>query len=146
MQKYVCLVDLVKRFPTLFQRVFACEIGVSKKDWTNLLACLLASIQPRRSPSKFGGKFNSLFIRLLRRHPRALRYNDNNLILNHALAYAGLKRRGSGNRCLKGDTLYPKKKQTTGQLWQVFNLSTNLTVTFAKLVNLQKMWQTLTNI
>ena len=34
-------------------------------DGTNLLACLLASIQPRTSPSKFGGKFNSLFIRLL---------------------------------------------------------------------------------
>ena len=30
------------------------------------LACLLASIQPRTSPSKFGGKFNSIFIRLLR--------------------------------------------------------------------------------
>ena len=30
-----------------------------------MLACLLASIQPRTSPSKFGGKFNSIFIRLL---------------------------------------------------------------------------------
>ena len=48
MQKYVNLVDLVKSFPT--------SIYLQKS----------ASIQPRTSLSKFGGKFNSLFIRLLR--------------------------------------------------------------------------------
>ena len=37
-----------------------------ERDCSTLLACLLASIQPRTSPSKFGGKFNSIFIRLLR--------------------------------------------------------------------------------
>ena len=47
MQKYVNLVDLVKSFPT--------SIYLQKS----------ASIQPRTSLSKFGGKFNSLFIRLL---------------------------------------------------------------------------------
>ena len=47
MQKYVNLVDLVKRFPK--------SIYLKKA----------ASIQPRTSLSKFGGKFNSLFIRLL---------------------------------------------------------------------------------
>ena len=47
-QKYVNLVDLVKSFPT--------SIYLQKS----------ASIQPRTSLSKFGGKFNSLFIRLLR--------------------------------------------------------------------------------
>ena len=38
-----------------------------ERDRSTLLACLLASIEPRTSPSKFGGKFNSLFIRLLTR-------------------------------------------------------------------------------
>ena len=47
MQKYVNLVDLVKSFPT--------RIYLQKS----------ASIQPRTSLSKLGGKFNSLFIRLL---------------------------------------------------------------------------------
>ena len=47
MQKYVNLVDLVKSFPT--------SIYLQKS----------ASIQPRTSPSKIGGKFNSLFICLL---------------------------------------------------------------------------------
>ena len=47
-QKYVNLVDLVKCLPA--------SIYLQKS----------ASIQPRRSLSKFGGKFNSLFIRLLR--------------------------------------------------------------------------------
>ena len=47
MQKYVHLVDLVKSFPT--------SIYLQKS----------ASIQPRTSVSKFGGKLNSLFIRLL---------------------------------------------------------------------------------
>ena len=58
MTKYVNdtvnLVDLVKSFPT--------SIYLQKS----------ASIQPRTSPSKFGGKFNSLFTSLLRcgnRHP-----------------------------------------------------------------------------
>ena len=37
-----------------------------ERDRSPLLACLLASIQPRTSPPKFGGKFNSIFIRLLR--------------------------------------------------------------------------------
>ena len=48
MQKYVNLVDLVKSFPT------------------NIYLQKSASIQPRTSLSKFGGKFNSLFIRLLK--------------------------------------------------------------------------------
>ena len=47
-QKYVNLVDLVKSFPA--------SIYLQKS----------ASIQPRTSLSKFGGKFNSSFIRLLR--------------------------------------------------------------------------------
>ena len=47
MQKYVNLVDLVKSFPT--------SIYLQKS----------ASIQPRTSLSKFGGTFNSFFIRLL---------------------------------------------------------------------------------
>ena len=56
MQKYVNLVDLVKSFPT--------SIYLQKS----------ASIQPRTSLSKFGGKFNSSFIRLLnRRHAYAWR-------------------------------------------------------------------------
>ena len=46
-QKYINLVDLVKSFPT--------RIYLQKS----------ASIQTRTSLSKFGGKFNSLFIRLL---------------------------------------------------------------------------------
>ena len=46
-QKYANLVDRVKSFPT--------SIYLQKS----------ASIQPRTSLSKFGGKFNSLFIRLL---------------------------------------------------------------------------------
>ena len=46
-QKHVNLVDLVKSFPT--------SVYLQKS----------ASIQPRTSLSKFGGKFNSLFIRLL---------------------------------------------------------------------------------
>ena len=50
MQKYVNLVDLVKGFPT--------SIYLQKSS----------SIQPRPSLSKFGGKFNSIFIRLLRLH------------------------------------------------------------------------------
>ena len=48
MQKFVNLVDLVKSFPT------------------NIYLQKSASIQPRTSLSKFGGKFNSLFIRLLK--------------------------------------------------------------------------------
>ena len=52
MQKYVNLVDLVKSFPT--------SIYLQKS----------ASIQPRTSLSKFGGKFNSFFIRLLRPEPK----------------------------------------------------------------------------
>ena len=48
MQKYVNLADLVKSFPT------------------NIYLQKSASIQPRTSLSKFGGKFNSLFIRLLK--------------------------------------------------------------------------------
>ena len=48
-QKYVNLVDLVKSFPM--------SIYLQKS----------ASIQPRTSLSKFGGNFNSIFIRLLRR-------------------------------------------------------------------------------
>ena len=51
MQKYVNLVDLVKSFPT------------------NIYLQKSASIQPRTSLSKFGGKFNSFFIRLLRPDP-----------------------------------------------------------------------------
>ena len=47
MQTYANLVDLVKSFPT--------SIYLQKS----------ASIQPRTSPSKFGGNFNSIFIRLL---------------------------------------------------------------------------------
>ena len=47
MQKYANLVDLVKSFPT--------SIYLQKS----------ASIQERTSPSKFGGKFSSAFIRLL---------------------------------------------------------------------------------
>ena len=47
MQKHVNLVDLVESFPT--------SIYMQKS----------ASIQPITSLSKFGGKFNSLFIRLL---------------------------------------------------------------------------------
>ena len=49
MQKHVNLVDLVKSFPTI--------ISLQKS----------ASIQPRTSLSKFGGKFNSIFTRLLDR-------------------------------------------------------------------------------
>ena len=51
-QKYANLVDRVKSFPT--------SIYLQKS----------ASIQPRTSLSKFGGKFNSLFIRLLSRYAR----------------------------------------------------------------------------
>ena len=47
MQKHVNLVDLVKSFPTIMY--------LQKS----------ASIQPRTSLSEFGGKFSSLFIRLL---------------------------------------------------------------------------------
>ena len=47
-QKHVNLVDLVKSFPT------------------NIYLQKSASIQPRTSLSTFGGKFNSLIIRLLR--------------------------------------------------------------------------------
>ena len=58
-KKYVNLVDLVKSFPT--------SIYLQKS----------ASIQPRTSLSKFGGKFKSLFIRVLSDTPpvsqRALR-------------------------------------------------------------------------
>ena len=53
-QKYVNLVDLVKSFPT--------SIYLKKS----------ASIQPRTSLSKFGGKFNSFFIRLLSRKDRCV--------------------------------------------------------------------------
>ena len=49
-QNYVNLVDRVKSFPT--------SIYLQKS----------ASIEPRTSLSKFGGKFNSLFIRLLTRY------------------------------------------------------------------------------
>ena len=49
-QRNVNLLDLVKNFPT--------SIYLQKS----------ASIQPRTSFSKFGGKFNSLFIRLLTHH------------------------------------------------------------------------------
>ena len=44
MQKHVNLVDLVKSFPT--------SIYLQKSAWR----------QPRKSPSKFRGKFNALFI------------------------------------------------------------------------------------
>ena len=54
-QKYVNLVDLVKSFPT--------SIYLQKS----------ASIQPRTSLSKFGGKLNSFFIRLLSRYRRCTR-------------------------------------------------------------------------
>ena len=53
-QKYVNLIDLVKSFPT--------SIYLLKS----------ASIQPRTSLSKFWGKFNSLFIRLLNCEPRVM--------------------------------------------------------------------------
>ena len=49
--KGVHCVDLGESFPT--------SIHLQKS----------ASIQPRTSPSKFRGKFNSFFIRLLRQHP-----------------------------------------------------------------------------
>ena len=51
----VNLVDLVKCFPT------------------NIYFQKSASIQPRTSPSKFGGKFNSLFICLFRQDPVEIR-------------------------------------------------------------------------
>ena len=50
----VNLVDLVKSFPTSFY--------LQKS----------ASIQPRTSLSKFGGKFNSLFIRVLTDHTQSV--------------------------------------------------------------------------
>ena len=54
---------------------------------TNIYLQKSASIQPRTSPSKFGLKFNSLFICLLRPHPAA--------------AGAGVgRRRGLGLRAL----------------------------------------------
>ena len=53
--KGVLCVDLGESFPT--------RIYLQKS----------ASIQPRTSPSKFEGKFNSLFTSLLRREPRRLR-------------------------------------------------------------------------
>ena len=53
MQKYVNLVDLVKSFPT--------SIFLQKS----------ASLQPRTSLSKFGGKLNSSFIRLLNHRDEA---------------------------------------------------------------------------
>ena len=56
-QKYVNLVDLVKSFPT------------------NIYLQKSASIQPRTSLSKFGGKFNSIFIRLLTSHTSASRFH-----------------------------------------------------------------------
>ena len=51
----VNIIDLVKSFPT--------SIYLQKS----------ASIQPRTSPSKFGGKFNSLFTSLLTRAARGAR-------------------------------------------------------------------------
>ena len=57
-QIYINLVDLVKNFPT--------RIYLQKS----------ASIQPRTSPSKFGGKFNSLFTSLLSRQGRQGRRRD----------------------------------------------------------------------
>ena len=57
MQRYVNLVDLVKSFPT--------SIYLQKS----------ASIHPRTSLSKFGGKFNSVFIRVLRSESRKLLIN-----------------------------------------------------------------------
>ena len=61
MQKFDNLVDLVKSFPTSIY---------SQKS---------ASIQPRTSLSKFGGKFNSFFIRLLSRNAGGARYVSNAL-------------------------------------------------------------------
>ena len=57
MQKYVNLVDLVKSYSNRYEYLLAKS----------------ASIQPRTSPSKFGGKFNSLFICLLTHDCSALR-------------------------------------------------------------------------
>ena len=44
-------------------------MNLFEKDWTTLLACLLASIQPRTSPSKFGGNYSILFNRVLKDYP-----------------------------------------------------------------------------
>ena len=55
----------------LFKEYLLAKIGVffsflfHERDCSTLLACLLASIQPRTSPSKFGGLFNSVFTSLL---------------------------------------------------------------------------------
>ena len=63
MQKYVNLVDLVKSFPT--------TIYLQKS----------ASIQPRTSPLEFGGKFNSISIRVLRPLSDCLRDENEQLEL-----------------------------------------------------------------
>ena len=61
MKKYVDLVDLVKSSPKSIQ------IFSSYLDVFSVYLQKSASIQPRTSLSKFGGKFNSVFIRLLLR-------------------------------------------------------------------------------
>ena len=66
-QKHVNLVDLVKSFPT------------------NIYLQKSASIQPRTSLSKFGGKFNSLFIRVLSREPDATGRGGSVKIISHSL-------------------------------------------------------------
>ena len=54
-----------------------------ERDCSTLLACLLASIQPRTSPSKFGGKFNSIFIRLLNIHHLTLENEPESCLNGH---------------------------------------------------------------
>ena len=78
MKKYVHLVDLVKSFPT--------SIYLQKS----------ASIQPTTSLSKFGGKFNSLFIRLLSRAARGAREDRLRLAQRLALRRAVLGGRERG--------------------------------------------------
>ena len=56
-------VDLGESFPT---SIYLQNLASVEKDWTTLLACLLASIQPRTSPSKFGEKYSLLFTGVLK--------------------------------------------------------------------------------
>ena len=122
MQKYVTLVDLVKIFPT--------SINLEKP----------ASIQPRTSPSKHGGTFNSSFICLLspnspemlnfRKHWHTLKCSADKSLAKYRLLCVidslavpvAIMRSGTANRplCekqpLSGNFSHNLADQTTGRI------------------------------
>ena len=96
---------------TIFGRNFEIEerckgvhcVGLGESFPTSIYLQKSASIQPRTSLSKFGEKFNSLFIRLLRAKPPARRVLQNYRPLESAASRcAGRARRSTPSAPQRG--------------------------------------------